>query len=717
MSEDTESQEPTQIAKPRKWRERYGADMNWQVVDLLLMVEPFRSMVVEKLEDDHARLGKESGNLESEIEQIEGKLRSVLSNLKAAAQQGEVGELEEKLLARGRGLDARQIVELQEKLAAARLELQRNAHDRSLRVRLISKFGNTAPDPDQVAARLDEILASEPPDGPTSGLKGPEKRMREAEDEVLGPLRDIILHETRIKRTHLQDEEGPAIVVRQGDYGSSAFLMLAGEAAVIFGLSEAELGRMKRRPKSWRRTLARLWTNPRYPEVRDIRRVDLRSSVDQAEGTVVYLQDFPVVIQDGKAGKISSGMLFGELAALSRTPRTATVVATRKSCILEIKWQGFRDLMNFNRAFRTNMERNYREYALRSHLQSLEMFREVGEADLERLVSATLFETYGKFEWTSTFRELAELSPIERIAREPVIAEEGHYVNSLILIRSGFARITQRYNNGHRTVDYLGKGSFFGFDEILHNHRNAGDKRPYRYTLRAVGYVDILRIPVPLIEELVLRPDSQRTPPYAISDKVPRSRSLRGAERENVAENSLARNEARLLDFFIDQRFMNGTKTMLINLDRCTRCDDCVRACSDSHDNNPRFIRHGQRDGKFMVANACMHCDDPVCMIGCPTGAIHRRSTGQVVINDDTCIGCETCANSCPYSNIRMVNIRDRKGALILDEHFDPVKKATKCDLCIDQLVSPACESACPHDALRRVDIHNIDRLQDWLEE
>ena len=60
-----------------------------------------------------------------------------------------------------------------------------------------------------------------------------------------------------------------------------------------------------------------------------------------------------------------------------------------------------------------------------------------------------------------------------------------------------------------------------------------------------------------------------------------------------------------------------------------------------------------------MVANACMHCVDPVCMIGCPTGAIHRESIeGQVVINDRTCVGCATCANSCPYDNIQMVEIR-----------------------------------------------------------
>ena len=69
-----------------------------------------------------------------------------------------------------------------------------------------------------------------------------------------------------------------------------------------------------------------------------------------------------------------------------------------------------------------------------------------------------------------------------------------------------------------------------------------------------------------------------------------------------------------------------------------------------------------------MVANACMHCADPVCMIGCPTGAIHRSELGgMVVINDDTCIGCATCANSCPYNNIRMVEIGDLDGTPLMD--------------------------------------------------
>jgi Fe-S-cluster-containing dehydrogenase component len=172
-----------------------------------------------------------------------------------------------------------------------------------------------------------------------------------------------------------------------------------------------------------------------------------------------------------------------------------------------------------------------------------------------------------------------------------------------------------------------------------------------------------------------------------------------------------------MLEFLVEHRFINGTATMLMDLDRCVRCDECVLACARAHDNNPRFNRHGPRHDHYMVANACMHCVDPVCMIGCPTGAIHRASPGgQVMINDLTCIGCATCANSCPYDNIRMVEVRDGNGAFIRDTVTNaPIAKAAKCDLCLDQPGGPSCERACPRDALKRVDMRDMTDLSRWL--
>ena len=118
-----------------------------------------------------------------------------------------------------------------------------------------------------------------------------------------------------------------------------------------------------------------------------------------------------------------------------------------------------------------------------------------------------------------------------------------------------------------------------------------------------------------------------------------------------------------------------------------------------------------------MVAHACMHCLDPVCMIGCPTGAIARdQETGVVNINDQTCIGCATCAQSCPYENIRIVEVFDKKQRQLVDERSLPILKATKCDLCVQQHGGPACQHACPHDALVRMNMRQVDVLNRWLD-
>jgi len=48
--------------------------------------------------------------------------------------------------------------------------------------------------------------------------------------------------------------------------------------------------------------------------------------------------------------------------------------------------------------------------------------------------------------------------------------------------------------------------------------------------------------------------------------------------------------------------------------------------------------------------------------------------------------------------------IRDENGRL-------PIQQATKCDLCVEQRIGPACQNACPHDALYRVNMTDLNSL------
>jgi Fe-S-cluster-containing dehydrogenase component len=353
------------------------------------------------------------------------------------------------------------------------------------------------------------------------------------------------------------------------------------------------------------------------------------------------------------------------------------------------------------------VERLYRENSLRVHLRETPLLANLDVDGIEKVAAATVFESYGNFDWYADFSTHRQREVSEQLAMEPLIAAEGDRPTGLYLIRSGFARMSRRHGHGHQTVAYLGKGQVFGLDECM-ELRRLGDGVLWRHSLRAVGYVDVLRIPIDVVLATILpqtekkgtgKENAERRPAPSFDDMQPTV-------------------EPRLLEFLADGRFLNGTQTMLINLDRCTRCDDCIRACAATHDNNPRFVRQGPTHNHLMIANACMHCVDPVCLIGCPTGAIARDAgIGTVRINDRTCIGCGTCANSCPYNAIRMVEIREPGGAIVFDEATNqPILKATKCDFCAGQLTGPACQHACPHDALVRIDMGNLGELAGWLD-
>jgi Fe-S-cluster-containing dehydrogenase component/CRP-like cAMP-binding protein len=403
---------------------------------------------------------------------------------------------------------------------------------------------------------------------------------------------------------------------------------------------------------------------------------------------------------------LQAGELFGEIAAIGRTPRTTTVVAAGEAQLLEIRWQGLREIRSYAPEWKKEIDRRYRERSLLRHLAETPLLWNLPEPTLQLIADATKFETFGEFDWHSAYHRAHKAGERERLEQEPVIAREGDYPNGLLLVRSGFARVSSRYNHGERTDSYLGKGQAFGLREIVTGWR--GQHVPLRNSLRALGYVDLLFIPTAVLEEHVL---PGLTPEQLASlTLAPEPAPAVAAMHEHGGDS--------FLEFIVAQRFINGRATMLIDLDRCTRCDDCVRACAATHDNNPRFIRQGPEVGGVMVASACMHCVDPVCMIGCPTGAIYRESAdGQVGINPDTCIGCSICAQSCPYGTIQMVALRDDEGLpIVTEETGAPVRRATKCDLCIDQPGGPACVSACPHDALLRADMRQVDALTAWLQ-
>ncbi len=132
--------------------------------------------------------------------------------------------------------------------------------------------------------------------------------------------------------------------------------------------------------------------------------------------------------------------------------------------------------------------------------------------------------------------------------------------------------------------------------------------------------------------------------------------------------------------------------------DNCISCHACESACSEKNDLEPHqaFRAVGYIEGgsypeytRLNISMACNHCDDPVCLKGCPTRAYTKFAEYGAVLQDpDICFGCGYCTWVCPYN------------APQLDHSKGHV---SKCNMCVDRLevgLKPACVSACLAGAL-----------------
>ncbi|WP_328831714.1 cyclic nucleotide-binding domain-containing protein [Thermaurantiacus tibetensis] len=317
-----------------------------------------------------------------------------------------------------------------------------------------------------------------------------------------------------------------------------------------------------------------------------------------------------------------------------------------------------------------------------------------------------------------------DLAPILETARTvtaragEAIVTEGETGDDMFVIRRGSCTVEKRIGGRPVFLRYLPAGSYFGEMAVL-------DGTPRTATVRAAIRSELIRLDGAAFRRLFeARPELRAR---TLAEMAARRALNAFIEERKDRFGSAVDLYSETAAFLVENGLGEATDALLIDERLCVGCDNCEKACADSHDGLSRLDREAGRTFAYLhVPTSCRHCEHPHCMTDCPPDAIRRGPDGEVSIND-SCIGCGNCVRHCPYGVIRMDSPPPRKPGLLswlllgrgpgpgeppkawakaerarLRTEAPP-KKAVKCDMCAGKAGGPACVRACPTGAAIRV--------------
>lgn len=423
--------------------------------------------------------------------------------------------------------------------------------------------------------------------------------------------------------------------------------------------------------------------------------------------------DLDVYVKDQTGGQKwvdvqKPGKSFGEMSVLAGMPRTATIVVPEggRATVLQVERPALRLLRKLPK-FGQALDQVYRNNGLRRTVDDvLDVLNIPMTAELAQKLSALAqFKIYSKHQ---------------------VLFRAGEPITHLFIIRSGWLK---REGNGALAaetktestgVDFLGAGNCLGLEGLE-------SEGSWKYTARLLAHTEMMEVPIASVRAEAELGETLR--------RIFRSPETAEARvRTALDGGSVAAAEKEIATGIVD-----GSNLLVMDMDLCVRCGNCSLACHKMHGQS-RLLRRGihikrpVRPGSSLTQHVlspsvCLHCQDPECLTGCPTGAIARFPGGQIDINAKTCIGCGDCATQCPYNAISMIPLKaPAPEQLSLPNRLKdwlslapkplppPVTEtkdllAVKCNLCDGTTLNPvgqtkqvySCEMSCPTGALVRV--------------
>ncbi len=384
----------------------------------------------------------------------------------------------------------------------------------------------------------------------------------------------------------------------------------------------------------------------------------------------------------GKGGKpagvvLNRGQFFGEMGLISGRRRTATILAGGDCVLIETPRRSMLKLLASVEAVRKTLDQVSLKRAVRQYLQA-----QIPEDEVDFLVEGAI---------------------IKRYAANETVFSEGDKADGLYMIRRGSVTVSRAIAGKEVVMSYVAAGNYVGEMALMSD-------APRSATVRAAVPTECVMLEAKRFVEVVSRNTSMR-------GGVDARLMQRMSTNQTMESKS---DSGNLISFLMQQGLGEATDVLLIDESLCIRCNNCEKACAETHDGTSRLDREaGPTYAQIHVPTSCRHCEHPHCMKDCPPDAIHRSQNGEVFITD-ACIGCGNCEKNCPYGVIQLAPVNPPKSKptvlswLLFGLGEEPgtssgiydknaPKKAVKCDMCKGQKGGPACVRSCPTGAALRV--------------
>ena len=250
---------------------------------------------------------------------------------------------------------------------------------------------------------------------------------------------------------------------------------------------------------------------------------------------------------------LGRGEFFGEMGLISGRRRTATVVAGDECVLIETPRRSMIKLVN-----------------------SVASVKQV----LDQTAMARQIQTQLAPELTTDeLSEVVQTAEIKSFAIGEELFKEGDDGESVYLIRKGSVTVSRGIGGRNIVMAYVPAGHYIGEMALLsHAPRSA--------TVKAAVATDAVKLDGDAFGKLLdKRPDLRQ--------------KLENEFQERLVENvrmEAAPETGGIIEFLIGQGVGEATDVLLIDESLCVRCDNCEKACAETHGGNVTARSRGRPD-------------------------------------------------------------------------------------------------------------------------